>query len=109
MHCRLCTESSIKSVCAVIGRISDCPKPHILDEDADVAEERQRIYKSEKTNDILCARDLSKVRLQHPYILKRISFIVLFSFFPWLDLHWNNNPCSRQSLYWSFTWRGKYI
>ncbi|XP_051267127.1 retinal-specific phospholipid-transporting ATPase ABCA4a isoform X3 [Dicentrarchus labrax] len=40
--------------------ISDCPKPHILDEDVDVAEERERIYRSEKTNDILRIRDLSK-------------------------------------------------
>ncbi|XP_008296944.1 retinal-specific ATP-binding cassette transporter-like [Stegastes partitus] len=40
--------------------IPDCPKPHILDEDVDVADERERIYSSEKTNDILRARDLSK-------------------------------------------------
>ncbi|KAM7390730.1 hypothetical protein PAMA_008767 [Pampus argenteus] len=40
--------------------ISDCPKPPILDEDVDIAEERERIYKSGKTNDILCIRDLSK-------------------------------------------------
>ncbi|XP_044195655.1 retinal-specific phospholipid-transporting ATPase ABCA4a [Thunnus albacares] len=40
--------------------ISDCPKPPILDEDMDVAEERERICKSGKTNDILCIRDLSK-------------------------------------------------
>lgn len=53
-----------------IGRISDSPKPHILDEDVDVAEERERIYKSEKTNDILRIRDLSKVR-----------FFACFSFF----------------------------
>lgn len=45
-----------------IGRISDGPKPLILDEDVDVAEERERIYESEKTNDILRIRDLSKVR-----------------------------------------------
>lgn len=45
-----------------IGRISDCPKPLILDEDVDVAEERERMYESEKTNDILRIRDLSKVR-----------------------------------------------
>ncbi|XP_035855343.1 retinal-specific phospholipid-transporting ATPase ABCA4 isoform X2 [Sander lucioperca] len=40
--------------------ISDCPKPPILGEDVDVAEERERLYQSEKTNDILCIRDLSK-------------------------------------------------
>ncbi|XP_044032286.1 retinal-specific phospholipid-transporting ATPase ABCA4a isoform X2 [Siniperca chuatsi] len=40
--------------------ISDCPKPPILDEDVDVAEERERICNSEKTNDILRIRDLSK-------------------------------------------------
>uniref|UniRef100_A0A3Q3W540 P-type phospholipid transporter n=1 Tax=Mola mola TaxID=94237 RepID=A0A3Q3W540_MOLML len=39
---------------------SDRPKPPFLDEDVDVAEERERIYKSEKTNDILQIRDLSK-------------------------------------------------
>lgn len=43
------------------GRIPDCPKPHILDEDVDVGEERQRIYQSGKSNDILRVRDLSKV------------------------------------------------
>ncbi|XP_028288502.1 retinal-specific phospholipid-transporting ATPase ABCA4a [Parambassis ranga] len=40
--------------------IPDCPKPHILDEDTDVAQERQRIHQSENTNDILRIRDLSK-------------------------------------------------
>uniref|UniRef100_A0A3Q2X0B5 ATP-binding cassette, sub-family A (ABC1), member 4a n=1 Tax=Haplochromis burtoni TaxID=8153 RepID=A0A3Q2X0B5_HAPBU len=40
--------------------IPDCPKPHILDEDVDVGEERQRIYQSGKSNDILRVRDLSK-------------------------------------------------
>ncbi|XP_071341979.1 retinal-specific phospholipid-transporting ATPase ABCA4-like isoform X2 [Trachinotus anak] len=40
--------------------ISDFPKPPILDEDADVAEEREHIYQSGKTNDILRIRDLSK-------------------------------------------------
>lgn len=45
-----------------LGRISDCPKPPVLDEDVDVTEERERIYKSEQTNDILRIRDLSKVR-----------------------------------------------
>ncbi|XP_033842111.2 retinal-specific phospholipid-transporting ATPase ABCA4a [Periophthalmus magnuspinnatus] len=40
--------------------LCDSPRGHILDEDADVAEERQRIYKSHKTNDILQVRDLSK-------------------------------------------------
>ncbi|XP_054620921.1 retinal-specific phospholipid-transporting ATPase ABCA4a isoform X3 [Dunckerocampus dactyliophorus] len=39
----------------------DGPKPSILDEDLDVAEERERIYKSRKTNDILHVRDLSKI------------------------------------------------
>uniref|UniRef100_A0A3B3ZLR6 ABC transporter domain-containing protein n=1 Tax=Periophthalmus magnuspinnatus TaxID=409849 RepID=A0A3B3ZLR6_9GOBI len=42
--------------------LCDSPRGHILDEDADVAEERQRIYKSHKTNDILRVRDLSKVK-----------------------------------------------
>lgn len=45
-----------------IGRIPNCPKPHIQDEDVDVAEERQRIYRSGKSSDILRVRDLSKVR-----------------------------------------------
>lgn len=45
-----------------IGRISDRPRPPILEEDVDVAEERERLYQSEKTNDILRIRDLSKVR-----------------------------------------------
>ncbi|XP_005744934.1 retinal-specific phospholipid-transporting ATPase ABCA4a isoform X1 [Pundamilia nyererei] len=40
--------------------IPDCPKPDILDEDVDVGEERQRIYQSGKSNDILRVRDLSK-------------------------------------------------
>uniref|UniRef100_A0A3Q1EAA0 ATP-binding cassette, sub-family A (ABC1), member 4a n=1 Tax=Acanthochromis polyacanthus TaxID=80966 RepID=A0A3Q1EAA0_9TELE len=40
--------------------IPDCPKPHIVDEDLDVTDERERIYQSEKTNDILRIRDLSK-------------------------------------------------
>ncbi|XP_041823572.1 retinal-specific phospholipid-transporting ATPase ABCA4-like isoform X2 [Melanotaenia boesemani] len=40
--------------------IPDGPKPHILDEDVDVAEERQRIRQSGKTNDILRIKDLSK-------------------------------------------------
>uniref|UniRef100_A0AAQ5YRW6 P-type phospholipid transporter n=1 Tax=Amphiprion ocellaris TaxID=80972 RepID=A0AAQ5YRW6_AMPOC len=35
-------------------------QPHIVDEDLDVTDERERIYKSEKTNDILRIRDLSK-------------------------------------------------
>ncbi|XP_077410492.1 retinal-specific phospholipid-transporting ATPase ABCA4-like isoform X1 [Vanacampus margaritifer] len=39
----------------------DGPKPSILDEDLDVAEERERIYKSRKTNDILHVCDLSKI------------------------------------------------
>lgn len=42
-------------------RNPDCPKPHILDEDVDVAEERLRIHHSGKTNDILRVKDLSKV------------------------------------------------
>ncbi|XP_061877711.1 retinal-specific phospholipid-transporting ATPase ABCA4-like isoform X1 [Entelurus aequoreus] len=41
--------------------VPDGPKPSILDEDLDVAEERERIYKSRKTNDILHVRDLSKI------------------------------------------------
>ncbi|CAN9506482.1 unnamed protein product [Ophioblennius macclurei] len=40
--------------------IPDGPKPHILDEDADVTEERNRMYQSGKTNDILRIKDLSK-------------------------------------------------
>uniref|UniRef100_A0AAQ4S8C3 P-type phospholipid transporter n=1 Tax=Gasterosteus aculeatus aculeatus TaxID=481459 RepID=A0AAQ4S8C3_GASAC len=40
--------------------ISDRPKPPIFEEDLDVAEERERLYRREKTNDILRARDLSK-------------------------------------------------
>ncbi|XP_031735233.1 retinal-specific phospholipid-transporting ATPase ABCA4-like isoform X1 [Anarrhichthys ocellatus] len=40
--------------------ISDRPKPPIVDEDVDVAEERERLHRSEKTNDILRIRDLSK-------------------------------------------------
>ncbi|XP_032366681.1 retinal-specific phospholipid-transporting ATPase ABCA4 isoform X4 [Etheostoma spectabile] len=40
--------------------ISDCPKPPILGEDVDVAEERERLSQSEKTNYILRVRDLSK-------------------------------------------------
>ncbi|XP_029955495.1 retinal-specific phospholipid-transporting ATPase ABCA4-like [Salarias fasciatus] len=40
--------------------IPDGPKPHILDEDADVSEERERMYQSGKTNDILRIKDLSK-------------------------------------------------
>ncbi|KAG7216739.1 hypothetical protein INR49_021122 [Caranx melampygus] len=39
---------------------SDFPKPPILEEDADVAEEREHIYRNGKTNDILRIRDLSK-------------------------------------------------
>ncbi|CAL9697713.1 unnamed protein product [Knipowitschia caucasica] len=41
-------------------RLPDSSQHNIVDEDADVAEERQRIYKFDKTNDILCVRDLSK-------------------------------------------------
>uniref|UniRef100_A0A669DHE2 P-type phospholipid transporter n=1 Tax=Oreochromis niloticus TaxID=8128 RepID=A0A669DHE2_ORENI len=48
--------------------IPDCPKPHILDEDVDVGEERQRIYQSGKSNDILRVRDLSKVRTIIPAV-----------------------------------------
>uniref|UniRef100_A0A3Q3NRF5 ATP-binding cassette, sub-family A (ABC1), member 4a n=1 Tax=Labrus bergylta TaxID=56723 RepID=A0A3Q3NRF5_9LABR len=40
--------------------ISEGPKPFILNEDLDVAQERQRIYESEKTNDILHIKDLTK-------------------------------------------------
>uniref|UniRef100_A0A673CI96 ATP-binding cassette, sub-family A (ABC1), member 4a n=1 Tax=Sphaeramia orbicularis TaxID=375764 RepID=A0A673CI96_9TELE len=40
--------------------ISDGVKPPILEEDEDVAEERKRIYRNDKTNDILYVRDLSK-------------------------------------------------
>nr|XP_054607334.1 retinal-specific phospholipid-transporting ATPase ABCA4 [Nothobranchius furzeri] len=41
-------------------RNPDSPKPYILEEDKDVSEERERIHKSGKTNDILCIKDLSK-------------------------------------------------
>ncbi|XP_068199948.1 retinal-specific phospholipid-transporting ATPase ABCA4a isoform X2 [Antennarius striatus] len=40
--------------------IPDCPKPPVVEEDVDVTEERERIYKGQKTNDILRVRDLSK-------------------------------------------------
>ncbi|KAK5624032.1 hypothetical protein CRENBAI_019908 [Crenichthys baileyi] len=40
--------------------IPDCPKPHILEEDKDVAEERERIHRNVNTYDILCIKDLSK-------------------------------------------------
>uniref|UniRef100_UPI0037E6FBBE retinal-specific phospholipid-transporting ATPase ABCA4a n=1 Tax=Semicossyphus pulcher TaxID=241346 RepID=UPI0037E6FBBE len=40
--------------------ISECPKPFVLNEDLDVAEERERIYEREQTNDILRIRDLTK-------------------------------------------------
>uniref|UniRef100_A0A8C8DXS5 ABC transporter domain-containing protein n=1 Tax=Oryzias sinensis TaxID=183150 RepID=A0A8C8DXS5_9TELE len=40
--------------------IPDGPKPHILEEDVDVAEERKRIQQSGNTNDILRIKDLSK-------------------------------------------------
>lgn len=54
-------EIALLSYYFLIRRISDRPKPFILDEDVDVTEERERIYKSEQTNDILRIRDLSKV------------------------------------------------
>uniref|UniRef100_A0A8C6P4U4 P-type phospholipid transporter n=1 Tax=Nothobranchius furzeri TaxID=105023 RepID=A0A8C6P4U4_NOTFU len=38
----------------------DRRQPYILEEDKDVSEERERIHKSGKTNDILCIKDLSK-------------------------------------------------
>ncbi|XP_037829220.1 retinal-specific phospholipid-transporting ATPase ABCA4a isoform X3 [Kryptolebias marmoratus] len=41
--------------------IPDNPKPHILDEDKDVAEERERIHQSGRTNDILHVKGLSKI------------------------------------------------
>ncbi|XP_053268090.1 retinal-specific phospholipid-transporting ATPase ABCA4 [Pleuronectes platessa] len=40
--------------------ISDSPKPQILDEDVDVAEERGRVCQNGNTNDILRTRELSK-------------------------------------------------
>uniref|UniRef100_A0A3B5LJV4 Uncharacterized protein n=1 Tax=Xiphophorus couchianus TaxID=32473 RepID=A0A3B5LJV4_9TELE len=40
--------------------ISDSPKPHMLEEDKDVAEERERIHRSKNTFDILRIKDLSK-------------------------------------------------
>lgn len=53
-----------------------------MDEDLDVAEERDRLNKCEKTNDILCVRDLSKVRhvcllkcmLNEGFLSKKFSF-----------------------------------
>ncbi|XP_047424587.1 retinal-specific phospholipid-transporting ATPase ABCA4a isoform X2 [Mugil cephalus] len=39
----------------------DSPKRHILEEDEDVAQERERTYQSRKSNDILHIRDLSKI------------------------------------------------
>uniref|UniRef100_A0A3Q2ZB20 ATP-binding cassette, sub-family A (ABC1), member 4a n=1 Tax=Kryptolebias marmoratus TaxID=37003 RepID=A0A3Q2ZB20_KRYMA len=43
-----------------LDHIPDNPKPHILDEDKDVAEERERIHQSGRTNDILHVKGLSK-------------------------------------------------
>uniref|UniRef100_A0A3P9LUM4 P-type phospholipid transporter n=1 Tax=Oryzias latipes TaxID=8090 RepID=A0A3P9LUM4_ORYLA len=43
-----------------MDHIPDGPKPHILEEDVDVAEERKRIQQSGNTNDILRIKDLSK-------------------------------------------------
>ncbi|XP_078147403.1 retinal-specific phospholipid-transporting ATPase ABCA4a isoform X1 [Centroberyx gerrardi] len=40
--------------------ISDYMKPPVMEEDVDVAQERERIYKDGKNNDILRIRDLSK-------------------------------------------------
>uniref|UniRef100_A0A087XU94 P-type phospholipid transporter n=1 Tax=Poecilia formosa TaxID=48698 RepID=A0A087XU94_POEFO len=40
--------------------IPDSPKPHMLEEDIDVAEERERIHRSKNTFDILRIKDLSK-------------------------------------------------
>ncbi|KAM9713003.1 retinal-specific phospholipid-transporting ATPase ABCA4a isoform 3-T3 [Menidia menidia] len=40
--------------------IPESPKPHMFDEDFDVAEERKRIHQSGKTNDILRIKNLSK-------------------------------------------------
>ncbi|MEQ2307168.1 Retinal-specific ATP-binding cassette transporter, partial [Ameca splendens] len=40
--------------------IPDNPKPHILEEDKDVAQERERIHRNVNTYDILCIKDLSK-------------------------------------------------
>lgn len=66
-------------------RIPDCPKPHILDEDTDVAQERQRIHQSENTNDILRIRDLSKVRhmSSSSSLIKIMRFIHLILILPW--------------------------
>ncbi|KAF7667417.1 hypothetical protein LDENG_00062740 [Lucifuga dentata] len=41
--------------------ISDRPKPPIIEEDVDVAQERERIYRAGKTGDILHIRDLTKM------------------------------------------------
>uniref|UniRef100_A0A669EM12 ATP-binding cassette, sub-family A (ABC1), member 4a n=1 Tax=Oreochromis niloticus TaxID=8128 RepID=A0A669EM12_ORENI len=43
--------------------------PHILDEDVDVGEERQRIYQSGKSNDILRVRDLNNYPCSRPNLL----------------------------------------
>ncbi|KAM4718470.1 retinal-specific phospholipid-transporting ATPase ABCA4a isoform 3-T3 [Anableps anableps] len=40
--------------------IPDSPKPHILEEDKDVADERERIHRSKNAYDILRIKDLSK-------------------------------------------------
>ncbi|XP_058488295.1 retinal-specific phospholipid-transporting ATPase ABCA4a isoform X2 [Solea solea] len=40
--------------------ISDAPKPRVLDEDVDVADEREHVCQSGDTNNILRIRDLSK-------------------------------------------------
>ncbi|MEQ2165275.1 hypothetical protein GOODEAATRI_015198, partial [Goodea atripinnis] len=43
------------------GLANYCPKPHILEEDKDVAQERERIHRNANTYDILCIKDLSKI------------------------------------------------
>lgn len=42
-------------------RVTDYVKSPVKDEDDDVAQERERIYKGGNKNDILLVRDLSKV------------------------------------------------
>lgn len=103
-----------------ICRISDFQNPPNLEEDMDVAEERARIYKSEKNGDILRIRDLSKVthfsfsKSDQSWTRQSISnsnntptSLSLFCSHPaLLDVLRNIYPCSGPNLYWSLTWRG---
>jgi len=53
-------------------RATDYVKSPVKDEDDDVAQERERIYKGGNKNDILLVRDLSKVN-DH-----KLPFLVFF-------------------------------